>query len=281
MKIIPPHQITSDILNLIDNSKNYLVLVSPYVNFKNWDSIKVYILNAIKRGVQIEFYTRLDNDNFKSWETIEQLGIKPKLIKNLHAKLYFNETTGIVTSMNLLTSSNNNALEFGSVYDKEEELIELRQFVKKHLETNLENTKPSEEDRYFAKERFSIILSHALSNKFNRTVKTRWRNGSIEFNVNNQYYFEVDKGSNIVYITGIVSGLESENFNDFKQSLNINRFEAFVTTSTIYIASTFKLSNSNLNFISIAEKKRLIEATVLFVEQLTNFKRACYEKSKI
>ena len=88
MKIIPPYQITSEILNLINESEKYIILVSPYVNFNNWDRIKVDILNAIKRGVRIEFYARLDNENFKSWEQIENLGIKPKLIKNLHAKLF-------------------------------------------------------------------------------------------------------------------------------------------------------------------------------------------------
>ena len=96
MKFINPHQISSEILNLINEAGKYLVLVSPYVDFKNWDRIKVSILNAQKRGVQIVFYVRFDNS--KGWEQIEQLGIKPKLIKNLHAKLYFNEKWGVVTS---------------------------------------------------------------------------------------------------------------------------------------------------------------------------------------
>lgn len=40
----------------------------------------------MKRGVKIEFCTRLDNENFKSWEQMENLGLKPKMIKKLLIK---------------------------------------------------------------------------------------------------------------------------------------------------------------------------------------------------
>jgi len=281
MKIIPPYQITSEILNLINEAEKYIVLVSPYVNFNNWDRIKVDVLNAIKRGVRIEFYARLDNENFKSWEQIEQLGLKPKLIKNLHAKLYFNEKSGIVTSMNLLTSSNLNAIEFGSIYHTEEELSELKSFVKKYLEPNIELSKPSEEDLYLAKEKFTVILSNFLSNKFNRSVNTRWKNGTIEFNVKNQYYFDIDKGSNLVYVAGIISGLEFENFYRFKEKYKYNGFHVSANSNSIHISSEFKTSNSNLNFISVSEKRKLVETTAKFVEDLTEYKNECYENRKI
>ncbi len=280
MKIIPPYQITSEILNLINEAEKYIVLVSPYVNFNNWDRIKVDIINALKRGVRIEFYARLDNENFKSWEQIENLGIKPKLIKNLHAKLYFNENSGIVTSMNLLTSSNLNAIEFGSIYHTEEELSELKTFVKRYLEPNFTMSKPNEEDIYLAKEKFTIILSNFLSNKFNRTVNTRWRNGTIELNVNNQYYFDIDKGNNQVYLAGIISGLEFENFNNFKEKYKYNGFQISARPNSIYISSDFKVSNSNLNFISVSEKKRLIEVIAKFIKDLSEYKNECYERKK-
>lgn len=280
MKIIPPYQITSEILNLINEAEKYIVLVSPYVNFNNWERIKTDIINALKRGVRIEFYARLDNENFKTWEQVENLGIKPKLIKNLHAKLYFNEKSGIVTSMNLLTSSNLNAIEFGSVYHTEEELSELKSFVKKYLEPNFTMSKPNEEDIYLAKEKFTVILSNFLSNKFNRTVNSRWRNGTIELNVNNQYYFDIDKGNNQVNFSGIISGLEFENFNNFKEKYKYNGFKISANPNSIYISSDFKVSNSNLNFISVSEKKRLIKVIVKFIENLSEYKKECYEIKK-
>ena len=96
MKIIPPYQITSEILNTINQAEKYIVLVSPYVNFTNWDRIKQDLINAMKRGVKVEFFTRFDSNNSQSWEQIELLGIQPKLIKNLHAKLYYSEKSAIV-----------------------------------------------------------------------------------------------------------------------------------------------------------------------------------------
>lgn len=280
MKIIPPYQITSEILNLINEAKEYIILVSPYVNFNNWERIKVDITNALKRGVEIQFYTRLDSDNHKSWEQIEQLGLKPKLIKNLHAKVYFNEKSGIVTSMNLLTSSNLSAIEFGSIYHTAEELDELKGFIKKHLEPNTESSKPSEEDIYLAKEQFTIILSNFLTNKLNRRVNTRWRNGYIEFNVKNQCYFDVDKGSSRVYIGGRISYLEYEKFENFKNKYKFDGFQAFANQGDIYIESEFKLSNSNLNYILVSEKKRLLDITAKFVENLLEYKRVTYENDK-
>jgi len=280
MKIIPPYQITSEILNLINDANEYLILVSPYVNFNNWDRIKVDISNAIKRGVKIQFYARLDNENFKTWEQIEELGIKPKLIRNLHAKVYFNEKSGIVTSMNLLTSSNLNAIEFGSIYHTEDELSELQSFVKKHLEPNIESSKPNEEDMYFAKEKFHIILANYLSDRFNRGVSARWNNGTIEFNVNNQYYFNIDKGSNLVCLSGIISGLEYDNFDKFEENYQYSGFQIHASQNSIYLESTTKLSNSNLNYISNSEKKKLCKITSEFVENLTEFKQKCYSNHK-
>ena len=46
MKIIPPYQISSEILNLINQAEKYIVLVSPYVDFKSWGGIKQEIINA-------------------------------------------------------------------------------------------------------------------------------------------------------------------------------------------------------------------------------------------
>lgn len=288
MKIIPPYQITSEILNLINESEKYLVLVSPYVNFKNWDRIKTDLLNSIKRGVKIEFYTRLDNENFKSWEQIEQLGLTPKLIKNLHAKLYFNEKSGIVTSMNLLTSSNLNAIEFGSIYHTEQELNELKGFIKKHLEPNLEISKPNDEDLYLAKEKFDIILTNYLSNYLKRHIYCKWQNGVLNINANNQYYLAIDKIKNVFSISGIISGNENLKFDNFiqKNQHNIfNQYELFVSGEKGMIGSAVLLSkkqfsSSNLNFLSVSEKKEILLTTLNFINELTIFKDEIYQRRK-
>lgn len=287
MKIIPPYQISSEILNLINESEKYLIVVSPYVNFKNWDRIKIDIANALKRNVQIIFYTRLDNENFKSWEEIESLGVKPKLIKNLHAKLYFNEKTGIVTSMNLLTSSNLNAIEFGSIYNTKDELVELGSFVKKYLEPNVEKEKPNEDDLYLAKEKFKIVLSNYLSHHLEKHVNCRWQNGVLSINANNQYFIGIEKVKNRLSISGVISGLESLEFdNYFYERKNIfEPHDLFVDGAkgmmcSAVVTSNKSYSHNNLNFLSVMEKKEIIALIHTFICELTEFKDQIYRRKK-
>ena len=97
-------------------------------------------------------------------------------------------------------------------------------------------SKPNEEDIYLAKEKFTVILSNFLSNKFNRTINTRWRNGTIELNVDNQYYFDIDKGNNQINLAGIISGLEFENLVIF----SVDSSE-IITKVTLASSSSFAL----------------------------------------
>ncbi|MGO4820577.1 MULTISPECIES: phospholipase D-like domain-containing protein [unclassified Flavobacterium] len=286
MKIIPPYQITSEILTLIHEAKEYLILVSPYVNFNNWESIKVAIQNAANRNVKFKFYCRLDSENFKSWEQIEALGIQPKLVKNLHSKLYFNEKAGIVTSMNLLTSSNLNAMEFGAIYNTTEELEELKSYVKKYLEPNVEKEKPNDEDLYIAKEKFQFLTQNYLSKSLEFGVSCKWQNGSLIINAKNTYYINLDKVRNIFSISGVVSGLESENFNKFKIDTNLSNLE-FIQNGEVGMMSSFvavskkSFSHNNFDFLSVNEKKEILDHTLEFIIELTEFKSYVYENRKI
>jgi hypothetical protein len=286
MKIIPPYQITSEILNLIHEAEEYLILVSPYVNFNNWESIKVAIKNALDRNVKIKFYTRLDNENFKSWEQIEALNIQPKLVKNLHSKLYFNEKKGIVTSMNLLTSSNLNAMEFGAIYNTAEELQELKSYVKEYLEPNVEKEKPNDGDLYIAKEKFQILMQSYLYRSLNRGVSCKWQNGSIIINTNNTFYVNLDKVRNNFSISGIVSGLESENFSRFKNETKLNNLELLNdgeegSMSSFVGFSKKSFSHNNFDFLSVNEKKEILDHILGFIIELTEFKSYIYENRKI
>src|SRR5688500_7622706 len=106
MKILQPHKISNEIFDLIYEAKQYLIIVSPYVNFKYWERLASELVNAKNRGVRIDFFVRNEPENAASWEQVESLGIAPRLVNNLHAKFYFNEKNGVISSMNLLSSSN-------------------------------------------------------------------------------------------------------------------------------------------------------------------------------
>ncbi|MEZ4934400.1 MAG: phospholipase D-like domain-containing protein [Saprospiraceae bacterium] len=287
MKIIPPYQISSEILNLINQAEKYIVLVSPYVNFKNWGGIIQEIEKAKQRGVKIEFITRYDVDNFTSWEQIESLGIHPKLVKNLHAKLYYNEKNGIVTSMNLLTSSNLSAIEFGSVYDTKEEIQQLKYYVKQFLIPHLETELPSDEDLYLAKEKFIVALENSISNMTGRYARCKWDNGEISINANNQFTVSLDKVRKDLLISGIISGSESDDSDIFIQDFNqrFGGFETFIdrakgSACAMMTISVKSFTSDNFNFLKVPEKKEIISVTCGFIDMLMNFKDESCKRRK-
>lgn len=51
MKFIPPLEITSKIMSLIEEAQKEIIIVSPYVNIQKWGKMKSCIERAIERGV--------------------------------------------------------------------------------------------------------------------------------------------------------------------------------------------------------------------------------------
>jgi hypothetical protein len=286
MKIIPPYKISSEILEVIHEAEEYLILVSPYVDFTNWEGMLKAIQSALSRNVKIKFYVRFDDKNFKSWEQVEALGIEPKLVKNLHTKLYFSEKTGIVTSMNLLTSSNLNGIEFGSIYNTSEEMEELKSYVKKYLEPHIEVEKPNDEDLYIAKEKFQILLQNYLSGCLNKRVNCRWQNGVLLINANNTYFLSLNKVRNTLDISGIVSGVESEQFSTFLNNSKLKNLELYCnknegTISSFGASSKKSYSNNNFDYLMVNEKKEIMDYVITFIMELREIKEYCYENRKV
>lgn len=285
MKIIPPYKISSEILEVIHEAEEYLILVSPYVDFTNWEGMKKAIQSAFTRNVKIKFYVRFEDKNFKSWEQIEALGIIPKLVKNLHTKLYFSEKKGIVTSMNLLTSSNLNAIEFGSIYNTSEEMNELKSYVKKYLEPHIEAEKPNDEDLYIAKEKFQILLENFLSNILESRVNCRWQKNALLISANNTYYLSLDKVKNKIVISGIVSSIEYEQFGLFCANSALDSFElscvgAESSLSSILAISKKSYSNNNFDFLMVKEKRDILDHTSQFIQEMKALKKYCYDNRK-
>ncbi|AXO79980.1 hypothetical protein DZC78_06125 [Olleya aquimaris] len=109
MKFIPPLEIASKIMTLIEESDKELILVSPYVELSNWNKMKKCIDRAIKRGVKIIFVARKNAKQNLSF--LKQSGIKLIFVNDLHAKLYINDSYGIVTSQNIVYYSDINSID--------------------------------------------------------------------------------------------------------------------------------------------------------------------------
>ena len=141
MILLPPEKIGDQIIELIENSTKILLIISPYCEFINWDRLKTALTRAHRRGIPIRFFTRAQwpaEDN-PSIDWLEDTGIDVYSIKNLHAKLYMNESSAILTSLNLLHYSAIYSLEIG-VQTQDINLI--KQLHKEYYHLLFEKSKP-------------------------------------------------------------------------------------------------------------------------------------------
>lgn len=121
MELLKPSEISGRILTLLDESDERVVIVSPYMKISKWYKLLNKINGLKNRGVQAEIYVRDDPDNVTTYRDLDQLALPFKKIPHLHSKLYMNERSGIITSMNLLLSSEINSLEIGCATETWEE----------------------------------------------------------------------------------------------------------------------------------------------------------------
>jgi phosphatidylserine/phosphatidylglycerophosphate/cardiolipin synthase-like enzyme len=106
------HQISTAIVDIIEESRQYCFLVTPY--YKPWALLDRALEKANKNQKKVIFFLRKDSTDS---ETIKYLNIKMGfdvvLVERLHTKLYFNETKALITSMNLYDSSKEFNYELG------------------------------------------------------------------------------------------------------------------------------------------------------------------------
>jgi len=138
MKLVKNQQIgkevEKEIISIIENAKKNVVLVSPYININEtkWEEMYKLLHKKSEEGLFIEVHAR-KNKNYNEPDLTESditnlfNDIKLEKIylhQNLHAKLFFNETKALVTTLNLLNSSRKN-IEIGYLTENEQEYNEL------------------------------------------------------------------------------------------------------------------------------------------------------------
>jgi len=133
MKFIHPNEISGKIMTLIEESDEFVLLVSPYIKIQKWYKFLNKIDAALEKGIKVNFIIRKDKTNVSSVDELEQLKYNYIANKNLHAKLYINESYAIVTSMNLLLSSEINSTEIGYKTETKEEYQELSEYINRYL----------------------------------------------------------------------------------------------------------------------------------------------------
>ncbi len=97
---------------LIRNTKDRLILISPYLQFHKRIKDHLENLNIQKKDIRIVYKENKLQISESNWLE-SQIGIRTSICSTLHAKCYLNESEAIVTSMNLYSFSQQNNDEMG------------------------------------------------------------------------------------------------------------------------------------------------------------------------
>ena len=105
---------------LIKNTGDRLILISPYLQFHNRIKDHIHNLNIQKKDIRIVYRENKLQVEESNWLE-EQIGVRTSILGSLHAKCYLNEKEAIVTSMNLYSFSQQNNDEMGILVKKNED----------------------------------------------------------------------------------------------------------------------------------------------------------------
>lgn len=133
MQLIKPSQISGEIMTLIEEADQKLILISPYIRIGKWTKLLNKLAAAKERDIDVEIYVR--EGEFDCIEEVLNTGFEPITIPHLHTKLYLNEKEAVVSSMNLLLSSDNNSLDIALKTSNKEEYDDLYSYYKRYIQT--------------------------------------------------------------------------------------------------------------------------------------------------
>ena len=125
MKVFGTTKISYEIEQILHNAKHYLIIVSPYLKLNQ--RLKVRLSDAFKNVGDV--YILYRENELKNQERIwlnSFNNVKLLSIKNLHSKIYVNEETVLISSMNLYEYSQINNHEIGVKIDNEEDASEFK-----------------------------------------------------------------------------------------------------------------------------------------------------------
>ncbi len=126
-------EVESAVLKVIREAKRSVTIVSPYL--KLWTRAQQAIEQALKRRVDITFYVR-NEEKQTTGESVTWLtghGAKVYAVDFLHSKIYLNETTTLISSMNMLDTSVEKSMEIAMLVQDHNDAQRIRDYVVERL----------------------------------------------------------------------------------------------------------------------------------------------------
>jgi len=135
-EILTTSKISSKIIEIIDESREYCLIVTPYL--KLWHHLENSLKTTSDKNKRIIFFFRNDKDNKAEIKKFyDKYKFDIVFINNLHAKIYLNEKEALITSMNLYDASQKDNYEIGILL-KEKTIID--NHVKTYIIDQIFNT---------------------------------------------------------------------------------------------------------------------------------------------
>ena len=116
---------------VIREAREYVVLVSPFV--RSWRHVEDEIEQTTRRNVPVTIIVRPEalQTSAGGWLQTTTAWVYP--LEGLHAKIYLNEKSLLVSSMNLYQYSSQNSYEFGLLIREPRLSAEIRKYVNEVL----------------------------------------------------------------------------------------------------------------------------------------------------
>ena len=123
---IAPH-----VERVIREAREYVVLVSPFV--QSWRHVEDEIKQTTRRNVPVTIIVRPEVFQTPAGEWLQTTAAWVYPLEGLHAKIYLNEKSLLVSSMNLYQYSSQNSYEFGLLIREPRLSAQIRKYVNEVL----------------------------------------------------------------------------------------------------------------------------------------------------
>lgn len=273
MQLIKPSQISGEIMTLIEEADKKLILISPYFKIGKWYKLLNRLETIKKRNLEVEIYVR--EGEYESIKEVFQIGFQPITIPNLHTKLYLNEKEGIVSSMNLLLSSDTNSLDIALKTENKQEYDDLFGYYTRYIQNAITNSSQSGQIHADWRE----ALDRGLSETLGRNVYINEYDGKVVINTSNKYEVFIANGrSNDLRISGILSSKEFDYTNRNKGLFQSSKMEIdLIEGKNGYydmIWGTMKGFKSwSINDLKPGEDQVVVDAIVKFIRGIEQLKK--------
>lgn len=187
MQLLSPSDITGKILSILDEAKEFVVLVSPEYGFYKWDALLKRIQSAKKQKVRLSFWvkTALNKKDQVSIQEVENLGIKPRQINNLNTCIYFNEHTAIVTNKPLsFEAVEMHALDFAFITENKVDYVQVMDFYEQYIKVDGANL-------IYDTDAFLEDVDNGLISLFPKNIRIQYDGKMIMINAKGRYKISI------------------------------------------------------------------------------------------